>query len=194
MGRGSTYARDTGTCSPFASGGVWGVEQEVPDRRVELLDGPDHRPRVSARRRIPAHAFALKKYLGGVEPGGSITCHNEDAAAPLGHSEMLRVQNSPRRASFGSDAKTSAGPARNVSPARPIPTPQAGAFSHCGPGAGFEGPVGSCQSAEETPEGVVRGGQDSGNILPNAHSRTNRITDLHVSKTEVAALVGFFLG
>lgn len=46
------------------------------------------------------------------------------------------------------------------------------------------------QSAEETPEGVVRGGQDSGNILPNAHSRTDSITDLHISQGEVAALVG----
>src|SRR5690554_7356548 len=103
---------------------------------------------------------------------------------------MLRVQNSPRRASFGSDAKTSAGPARKVSPASPMPTPEAGTLSHGGAGAGFERPVGSDQSAEETPEGVVRGGQDSGDILPNAHSRTDCITDLHISQGEVAALVG----
>lgn len=52
-------------------------------------------PLLCARLRIPRHALALKKYLGCTPPVGSKTSDNEHTAAPLGHSEELRVQNSP---------------------------------------------------------------------------------------------------
>jgi hypothetical protein len=49
--------------------------------------------RFSARRRIPAQAFALKKYRSGSLPVSKMS-DNEDSAATLGHSEELSVQNS----------------------------------------------------------------------------------------------------
>lgn len=54
-------------------------------------------PRRSARRRIPAHAFGLKKYRSG---GGVVTktADKEDTLAALGQSEELSVQHSPRHA------------------------------------------------------------------------------------------------
>lgn len=51
-------------------------------------------PRFSARRSIPAEAFALKKYRCGTPPVSKMS-DNEDATAPLGHSEELSVQDSP---------------------------------------------------------------------------------------------------
>jgi hypothetical protein len=51
--------------------------------------------RLSARRKIPAQAFALKKYRRGSLPP-SKTSDNEDATAALGYSEELSVQNSVR--------------------------------------------------------------------------------------------------
>jgi hypothetical protein len=51
--------------------------------------------RFSARRKIPAQAFALKKYRRGSLPASKMS-DNEDAAAALGHSEELSVQNSVR--------------------------------------------------------------------------------------------------
>jgi len=50
-------------------------------------------PRFSARRRIPEHAFGLKKYFGGASV--SKTADNEHTAAALGHSEILSVKNPP---------------------------------------------------------------------------------------------------
>ena len=50
--------------------------------------------RFAARRRIPAQAFALKKYRCGTTPVSKMS-NNEDATAPLGHSEELSVQHSP---------------------------------------------------------------------------------------------------
>jgi hypothetical protein len=52
-------------------------------------------PRFSARRRIPAQAFWLKKNLGGMLPV-SKTRDNEDSTASLGNSEMLRIQDTVR--------------------------------------------------------------------------------------------------
>lgn len=51
-------------------------------------------PRFAARRSIPAQAFALKKYRRGTAPVSKMS-DNEDATAPLGHSEELSVQHSP---------------------------------------------------------------------------------------------------
>jgi hypothetical protein len=50
--------------------------------------------RFAARRSIPAQAFGLKKYRRGTTPVSKIS-DNEDAAAALGHSEVLSVQHSP---------------------------------------------------------------------------------------------------
>ena len=48
-------------------------------------------PLLSARRRMPAHAFGLKKNRGGSVPT-SKTCDNEDSTTALGYSEVLSVQ------------------------------------------------------------------------------------------------------
>src|SRR5690554_638913 len=58
-------------------------------------------PRLSARRNIPAHAFGLKKYRGGIEPSSS-TCENEHTAASVGQAEILGIQNPPCCCSLGS--------------------------------------------------------------------------------------------
>jgi hypothetical protein len=52
-------------------------------------------PLFAARRRIPAHAFGLKKNFGRTR--GSKMADNEDATASLGYSESLRVEYSPRQ-------------------------------------------------------------------------------------------------
>jgi hypothetical protein len=51
-------------------------------------------PRLSARRRMPAHAFGLKKNRGGTVCASSSTRDNEHTTASLGHSEVLSVQHS----------------------------------------------------------------------------------------------------
>jgi hypothetical protein len=51
-------------------------------------------PRFSARRKIPAQAVGLKKYRWATGPVSSIE-DSEHAAAPLRHSEPLRVQHAP---------------------------------------------------------------------------------------------------
>jgi hypothetical protein len=50
-------------------------------------------PRFAARRRIPSHAFLLKKYRGGRLPVSRIS-DKEDSTTPLGHSEVLSVTDS----------------------------------------------------------------------------------------------------
>jgi hypothetical protein len=50
-------------------------------------------PRFSARRSIPAQAFALKEYRSGTPPVSKMS-DKEDATAALGHSEELSVQHS----------------------------------------------------------------------------------------------------
>ena len=52
-------------------------------------------PLLSARRSIPAHAVALKKYRRGT-PDSSKASDKKDTAAALGHSEELSVKHSPR--------------------------------------------------------------------------------------------------
>jgi hypothetical protein len=51
-------------------------------------------PPFAARRRIPAQAFALKKYRCGTAPVSKMS-DNEDATASLGHAEETSVQHSP---------------------------------------------------------------------------------------------------
>jgi hypothetical protein len=53
------------------------------------------RPRLPARRRIPAAAFGLSEYLDR-SPLVSKTSDKEDATASLGNSEVLSVQHSTR--------------------------------------------------------------------------------------------------
>jgi hypothetical protein len=55
----------------------------------------NRRPRRSARRRIPAHAVALKKYFGGIKPCSS-TGDKEQTTALLGQAEILGIEDAPR--------------------------------------------------------------------------------------------------
>jgi hypothetical protein len=50
-------------------------------------------PRFSARRRIPAQAFGLKKNRCGTLPESSSMSDNKHTAAALGHAEELSVKN-----------------------------------------------------------------------------------------------------
>ena len=50
-------------------------------------------PLICARCRMPCLALSLKKYFGGAE--ASSTCDNEHAAAPLGYSEILGIEDAP---------------------------------------------------------------------------------------------------
>ena len=101
-------------------------------------------PRFSARRRIPAHAFPLKKYLAGVEV--SSTCHNEHTLASLGQTEPLGAEDSPRRISDGSAHTTSVRPSSPWRDQRRIL---------------------SGKSSKDAAEGIVLGAEDSGDILPD---------------------------
>jgi hypothetical protein len=71
-----------------------GVESVAAASRAARKGSGNVRPRAVARRRIPAHAFALKKYFGGTF--SSKVCDNEHATATLGDSKILSVKNSPR--------------------------------------------------------------------------------------------------
>ena len=53
-------------------------------------------PRLSALRRIPAHAFALKEYFSGAF--ASKICDKVDSLATLGHSPVLSVIDTPGNA------------------------------------------------------------------------------------------------
>jgi hypothetical protein len=66
-------------------------------------------PLLAARRSIPAHAFALKKYFAGIEPDSS-TCDNEHTAASLGQSEILGFEGPPRDCSLWAKHNTSVRP------------------------------------------------------------------------------------
>jgi len=101
-------------------------------------------PRFSARRSIPAHAVELKKYRCGIEPLSS-TCDNEHTAASLGHSEILGVCDPPRDCSFG---------AKHITSVRPFPPWRDERVIFAG------------KSSKEAAEGVIRGGEDSGDVFP----------------------------
>jgi len=105
------------------------------------------RPLVPDRRNIPSHAFALKKNRCGIEPVSS-TCDNEDSTASLGHSEILSIENSPGKRSFGASNHTRTGPPP------PIWRNEWGICSH--------------DSSEEASKSVVFGAKDSGDIFPNS--------------------------
>ena len=89
-----------------ACGVVHGDYRILPSRIAVSFDSPptsckawrkivgNSFPRLAARRSMPAQAFALKKYRRGTPPVSKMS-DNEDATAPLGHSEELSVQHSP---------------------------------------------------------------------------------------------------
>jgi hypothetical protein len=100
-------------------------------------------PRFSARRSIPAHAFALKKYL--LDTDVSSTCDNKHTSASLGHSKELSVENSPASGSLGSIHITTVRPS----------TPWR-----------FEWDFFPDKSGEKTSERVVFGIKNSGDVFP----------------------------
>jgi hypothetical protein len=59
-----------------------------------LRCGGSSRPLLSARRKIPAAALRLKKYLGATL-SSSTSAKDENSAPSLGHSEVSAVQDSP---------------------------------------------------------------------------------------------------
>ncbi|CAA7620523.1 conserved hypothetical protein [Magnetospirillum sp. SS-4] len=120
--------------------------------------------RFSARRMIPAHAFALKKYLDGIGPVSS-TCDNEHTTAALGQAEILGVEHPPRDCPRGSKHSTSVRPFAPWRDDRTI----------------FSG-----QSAQKASEGVVAGGEDSGDVLPNNPSWVDGIGEFHEFERKVA--------
>ncbi len=133
-------------------------------------------PCFSARRRIPTHAVELKKNRCGIEPVSS-TCDNEHALASLGQSKMLGVKHPPRDCSRGSKHSTSVRP----------PAPWR-----------LERYVFAGKASKEATEGVVGGGQDSGDVLPKddagplASSNSNSVNcicDLHKGQAEVATRI-----
>lgn len=67
---------------------------EATTRRASFSVGGKFRPLRSARRIIPAHAFALKKYFDGTLDI-SKDSDKKDTAAALGCSEELRVKHTP---------------------------------------------------------------------------------------------------
>jgi hypothetical protein len=77
----------------MSAGGAVGAWIEAACRSARLKSPGNVRPRLAARRRMPAQAFALKKYRCGSLPRSKMS-DNEDATASLGHSEELSVQNS----------------------------------------------------------------------------------------------------
>lgn len=134
-------------------------------------------PLASARRMIPAHAFALKKYRCGIESCSS-TCDNEHTAASLGQAEILGIQNPPCDCSPGSIHTTS------VLPFPPWRLKFLG-FAH--------------QGAEEAAERVALVGEDAGDVFPDADcfrlaslgsNMVNCIEQLHVFDGEGAARIG----
>jgi hypothetical protein len=126
---------------------------------------------------MPAHAFALKKNLGGMDVVSS-TCDNEHTTASLGHSEILSVENPPGAASFGSNNQT-----------RVCPSPS----------WRKEGFVASSQCPEKAAEGVVFDVEHAGDVLPeddaglgspSTSKMVNCISQPHELKGKVAAIIG----
>lgn len=68
--------------------------ERIASCRAVLSTGGKERPRLSARRIIPSHAVGLKKYSCGASRHRM--SDKKHTAAPLGYSEELSVQHSPR--------------------------------------------------------------------------------------------------
>nr|UCK92289.1 hypothetical protein [Raoultella planticola] len=126
-------------------------------------------PRHEARRRIPAHAVALKKYLGGID-ATSTTCHKKHATAPLGDAEILSIEHAPGDAAPGS---------RHTTCVRPFLPWR------------FERTAFSSQCSQEVPEGVAAVAEDAGDAFPDERCRraavlvaglVDGICKLHIGK------------
>jgi hypothetical protein len=63
----------------------------IADLKASSSIGGSAFPRRSARRRIPAHAFGLKKNRCGTREVSSSTCDNEDTASSLGDGTRVAV-------------------------------------------------------------------------------------------------------
>jgi len=69
------------------------VPAEATASRAARKERGSDFPRFSARRSIPRHALALKKYRRGTTPVSKMS-DKEDATAALGNSNVLSVKNS----------------------------------------------------------------------------------------------------
>jgi hypothetical protein len=110
-------------------------------------------PRFAARRKIPAQAFGLKKYLSGTAPVSKIS-DNEDATTALGDSEKLCVFNDPGKAVERSSGNACA-----------WPDP---AFE-----AGDKRSICPNKSSEEASKSVVGGVEPSRDVFGETPSRLN---------------------
>jgi hypothetical protein len=118
--------------------------------------GGNSRSRASARLRIPAAARGLKKNLGWT--WASKTSDNEDATAPLGHSEVLSVEESPDCASPRPSDHTCA-------------TPSGGGNRDI---CAHEGAQDRCEVQ------TVVGGQSPRHVLPDRPFDPELVADAHV--------------
>jgi len=118
---------------------------------------------------MPAQAFRLKKYFGGINPSSNTSGNEEHTAPSLGNSEMPRVKDSPSDLSLGSNNHTSVRP--------PFPR------------WWNEGGIGANQGAEETAERVVLDGEDARHVFPEDKLRVDFIYCLHKGQGEIASLV-----
>ena len=104
-------------------------------------------PRLSARRRIPAQALALKKYRCGIGPVSKID-DNEHTLASLGQAEILSVEKPP---------------------CRPCPWP--GNHTRVWPPSDSCREITGCiapdNCSQETAEGIVVGREDAGDVFPD---------------------------
>lgn len=132
-------------------------------------------PRFSARRRIPAQAFELKKNRCGIKPVSS-TCDNEHTAASLGQAEILGIKDAPRDCSFGS---------KNKACIRPFT-------------GRHKWLIATGQCGDEASESVVLSAEDSGDVLPHDDgglfasgnsNMVNCIGDLAESQGQIAARI-----
>jgi hypothetical protein len=126
--------------------------------------GGNSRPRASARLRIPAAARGLKKNLGWT--WASKMSDNEDAAASLGHSEVLSVQDPPAGAS-----------------------PRSGNHTCARPSIGGNRHIGAHEGAQDRCEvQTVVGGQSPRHVLPDAPFDVEGVADAHVVPEQAGSL------
>lgn len=84
----------SGALCPLRSHGSADVSGAATARSASASNSGNFFPRFAALRRIPAHAFGLKKNLGGTVRASSRMSDKEDSTTSLGHSEILSVQHS----------------------------------------------------------------------------------------------------
>jgi hypothetical protein len=97
LGVESGRARREATGGFGDEGGSVGVAAPATSARASAKRTGNVLPRFAARRRIPAHAFGLKKYRSGSGSGSKVS-DKEHTLASLCHSLELSIQHSPREA------------------------------------------------------------------------------------------------